>query len=99
MLYDYFCSGCSGTFEVSKVVDDFDRIENCPTSGTMMTRLFKPKIHLYGTKVEDKHFHTGLGQVVNSTQHARQLAKERGLIEVGNERVEKYVKWTPKDYE
>jgi len=33
-------------------------------------------------------YNPGLGQWTKSTRHARQIAKEKGLIEVGNEPVE-----------
>lgn len=93
MIYEYTCSGCSATFEVIKPLKDFERQEMCPTSGVTMTRAFAPqKLHLYGTAVQDAYFHPALGSVVKGDTEARQIAKNRGLIEVGNERPEKHLK-------
>lgn len=97
MVYEYFCSACSATTDVIKKVIDFERDESHEKCGTLMVRIFKPKIYLAQTAVEDAHFHPGLGQVVKSTQHAREIAKSKGLIEVGNEKPD--VKWTPKSYD
>lgn len=74
-----------------------DRDEVHSACGGYMVRVFRPKIYLAGTKVEDAHYHHGLGQVVKSTQHAREIAKSKGLIEVGNESPN--VTWTPKSYD
>jgi hypothetical protein len=96
MVYEYFCSACSASTDVVKSVYYFERDEKCKCD-TLMVRIFKPKIYLAQTAVEDAHFHPGLGQVVKSTQHAREIAKSKGLIEVGNEKPD--VKWTPKSYD
>lgn len=98
MLYDYICSGCSGTFEICKKVIHYDRDEFCPTSGTLMARVFKPKIHLYGTEVESAYFNVALGEVVKGKADALEKAKAKGMIEVGNEKPAKHIKWTPKEY-
>jgi putative FmdB family regulatory protein len=93
LIYVYRCDGCNNEFDIIKSVKDFDRIENCPTSGTIMTRAVAPaKLHIYNTQVQESYFHPGLGQVVKGDNHARRIAKERGLIEVGNERPEKHLK-------
>jgi hypothetical protein len=51
-----------------------------------MEKLFTPsKLFLNNTKVPEKYYNVGLGQVVDSDRHAQRIAKEKGLIEVGNE--------------
>lgn len=98
MTYEYKCNSCEHSFDVTKNVKYMDIDEPCPKCGTICERIFRPKIHLSNTKVQDSYYNHGLGQVVKNDQHARQIAKEKGLIEVGNEKVEKHVKYTPKDY-
>jgi putative FmdB family regulatory protein len=100
MIYVYKCDGCDQKFDIVKPVSDFDRQELCPTSGVTMTRQFAPsKIHLGKTAVEDAYFHPAFGQVVKGDSHAQKLAKERGMIEVGNEKPEKHLKPNLKSYD
>lgn len=53
-----------------------------------MRRLYSANIHLMHTKVQDAEFNPGLGTVTKSRQHREEIAKERGLIEVGSESAE-----------
>lgn len=100
MVYEYSCSQCQTSIDIIKPVSDYDRIENCETCGTLMNRAFAPrKIHLYGTAVQDAYYNNGLGCVVKNDKHARQIAKDRNLIEVGNERPEKHLKIKRQEYE
>ena len=87
------------SFDVIKNAKYYDTEEKCSTCGEVAVRIFKPKIHLSGTKVEDAYYNPAFGQVIKSSQQAKEKAKELGMVEVGNERVEKHVQWTPKDYE
>jgi hypothetical protein len=63
-----------------------------------MERVFHPP-QLIGTKVEDAYFCSGLGQVVRNSSHRKEIIRERGLIEVGNERPEKHLKPTHIPYD
>lgn len=99
MVYEYLCQKCNTATDVIKVVADFDRIESCEKCGTIMERQFRPKIHLYGTAVQEAYFNHGLGQVVKGNSHAKQIAKDRKLIEVGNERPEKHLKVKLSNYD
>jgi hypothetical protein len=40
-------------------------------------------------RVESPEYNPALGQVVKNSKHRKDLAKEKGLIEIGNEPVEK----------
>jgi putative FmdB family regulatory protein len=100
MIYVYKCDGCEKNFDIVKSVSDFDREELCPTSGVTMTRQFTPaKIYLGKTSVEDSYYHPAFGQVVSGDSHAQKLAKERGWVEVGNEKVEQHVKPPESSYD
>jgi hypothetical protein len=63
----------------------------------VMERIFSWKLHLTGTKVQERYFNHALGGVVTDTE-ARRIAKERGLIEVGNEIPGKHLKPEVSDY-
>lgn len=94
MIYEYSCEKCQKSVDVVKPLADYDRVEMCPTcSDTKMIRAFAPtRTHLYGTKVEEAYFSHALGQVVKGDTHARQIAKQKGLIELGNENPHKHLK-------
>jgi len=63
-----------------------DSLEECPACGCSETeRLFNPKIHICGAKVEDAEFNPGLGVVTKSKYDRQEQAKRQGLVEVGNE--------------
>lgn len=57
-----------------------------------MTREFVPrKIHLFGTAVQDKKFQPAIGRPATDSE-MRQIAKEKGWTEIGNERQDKYIR-------
>lgn len=100
MVYGYTCPKCNQTSEIIKPVADYDRVEQCNVCSTVMIRDFAPKkMHLFNTKVQESYMHHGLGQVVRGDNHARQLAKERGWIEIGNENPHKHQKPRLKSYD
>lgn len=74
-----------------KAIKDVDRPEICPAcQAASAQRLIAPKIAIHGASDWDKtHFDPALGCVVRGDQHRREIAKERGLQEVGTEPPEK----------
>lgn len=99
-MYSYSCPKCNQATDVIKAVADFDRQEQCDVCSTIMIRDFAPKkVHLYGTAVQNAYMHHGLGQVVRSDSHAKQLAKDRGWVEIGNENPHKHQKPRLKSYD
>lgn len=84
--YDYECSNCNHEELIYKRISEYNRPEHCPKCKTEMTRLISPG-YFYGEKVEEAYFNHGLGQVVKNAKHASQIARDKGLIEVGNEEV------------
>ena len=85
--YPYACpsSSCCHTWEVVKKVADLDRAEECPQCGEMGRR-FIARTHFYGASDWDKaEYNPGLGCVVKNSKHRAQIAKERGLVEIGND--------------
>lgn len=99
MIYEFTCTPCTKRFDVARRVSEYDLPASCPVCGIEAQRTpFPRKIHLYGTAVQNAYFHNGLGTVVRGETDAKAIAKERGLIEVGNEQVEKHVKPDLHDY-
>ncbi len=88
MIYDYRCLKCEFEFEVIKRLADIDRVENCPECGGSTDRFIGRAAHVHSSagdwnRVE---FNAGLGCWTKGNKHASQIAKSRGLIEVGNEK-------------
>lgn len=96
MNYPYHCPKCEYSLEIIKRLNQLDQTEPCMRCGTPMERRVSPQIAFKDTGVQEAYYHPALGVVVKGDQHAKQLARERGLIEVGNE---KDVKLTPRHKE
>ncbi len=86
MVYAYKCPECSRAFDIVKSVRDIDQIETCPACETPSIREFAPKkIHLSKTSVKQAEFNPGLGTVVKNEHHKKELLKQKGLVEIGND--------------
>jgi len=85
--YPYFCSQCDCETEIEKSLEEIDRVETCEC-GHPMARMISEKISFKNEKLADNQsfFHPALGCVVNSNSHAQKIARERGLIEIGDEK-------------
>ena len=86
MRYPYLCVECDRETEVEKSLEHIDRPETC-VCGHRMNRMISEKISFQGEKVAENqtYFHPALGVEVNSDAQARQIAKQRGMIEIGND--------------
>ena len=98
MLYEYECIDCGVSLDVVRSVDDRDLPVEHPEGkcNGQMKRLITVKTHLLGVN-EQEYYSQALGQWVHGKSHARRIAKDKGLIEVGNEKVENHLK--PKQYD
>ena len=66
-----------------------DTLEHCPKCHEPSARIFIPRsVFFSGTKVENPEYNPGLGCIVRNSSHRKELAKQKGLIEVGNEKPE-----------
>lgn len=88
MIYPYQCQ-CGTSFDVIKPLSKIDSPEKCPSCGQIGDRVIAAG-HFYGEKVEDAYFCPALGTVVRNSSHRKALAKDKGLIEVGNEDTNKW---------
>ncbi len=99
MIYEYKCFGCKRGFDVIKPVKDYDKEETCEKCGAVADRVpFPRRTYLSGTAVQDKYFNHALGTVCTDKE-AKILAKNRGMIEVGNEDVSKHVNPVESNYD
>ena len=86
MIYEYKCESCGHRFDVVKPVKDIDLKHECSQCGHDETSIvISSKLHFIGAKVQDAEFNPGLGCVVKNKDHRREIANQKGLIEVGNE--------------
>lgn len=98
MIYAYKCSSCTKAFDVIKPVIDYDKEETC-SCGCIADRIpFPQKIHLYGTAVQEKVWNHALGKAVTNSE-AKNLAAQKGMVEVGNEDISKHVKMEESNYD
>lgn len=76
------------TFDVIKSHREMTREETC-ACGAISERKFVPsRVHFVGTSVQHPEYNPGLGCVVNNKQHRAEIARQKGLEEVGNTSVE-----------
>jgi len=90
-IYPYECS-CGENFETWLKISELDAIEiHSPTCDNILSKSNR-KIGLGQTfineAVEDAEYCEALGQVVKNRNHRRQIAKQKGLIEIGTEPAE-----------
>lgn len=86
MTYAYQCISCRKKFDVVKLVKDMDINEYCPKCGEPAERKFLPEnIYIAGAKVTHAEYNPGLGCVVKNERHKKDILKEKGLVEVGND--------------
>lgn len=99
MIYPYQCQTCSHKFDVIKPHALLDERETCDQCGSQDTKRYLVPSRLNDIAAEDAYWSHALGQVVKDTRQARRLAKERGMIEIGNESLESIKKHTDDERE
>lgn len=86
MIYEYECPCCSFTTDVIKHHTESGRDETCSVCSATMERIYT--VAPRASKMERAEFNPAFGCVVKSKTHREQLAKERGMVEVGNEKID-----------
>lgn len=93
MIYPYHCNHCDHDFEVIKSVKYIDDTEYCDRCNAVSVRQIAKSQFFYGEKDWDtSHYNPALGRTVKSNAEARKIAKQMGMEEVGNEKVDKFHK-------
>jgi predicted nucleic acid-binding Zn ribbon protein len=87
MMYDYRCEKCENDEVVIKPASDYNKSEFCQFCQLEMIKVFS-KTQIICDKSSYEYCHS-LGQIVKNNRHRRELAKERGMVEVGTETPEK----------
>ena len=89
MIYEFFCKKCNAIDEVRRHHMDMDEPVHCPDcNGAMKRHYTPPVVKTQGESIP--YFHPTLGQLVKSDAHAAEIARSRGLVEVGNEDIHKH---------
>ena len=88
MIYEYLCenTSCEKFFEVIKHHTEYSPTEPCPECNTIGKRIFSPP--LLSPALSDwgkAEWNPGLGAVTKNAKHRRELAKRKGLEEIGND--------------
>jgi len=92
--YEYVCCDCRHHFDVIKMVSEIDRLEECPECCAFCNphcrQITLPNLdRSAAADWNNPHFSPALGCKVKGDREARQIAKRRGLEEVGTEAPEK----------
>ena len=86
MIYDFLCEKCDLEYEVIERISEYTGHKSCTMCGNDCIRIFsKVRIHLTGTAVQDAEFNVGLGKITKSKAHRDELAKQLGVVEIGND--------------
>lgn len=86
MVYAYRCEPCRHQFDVYKRASAMTDPEMCPKCGVEAKREFVPRnVYLSKTKVQHAEYNPGLGCIVKNERHRKELCKQKGLVEVGND--------------
>lgn len=90
VIYPYHCPACKHEFEVIKSVRQINDEESCELCGQISVRIIAKSQAFYGANDWDTaHYNQALGMRVKSNKEAQRIARERGMIEVGTENIEK----------
>jgi len=88
--YEWHCNDCSSNFELIRSMQEYSLPASCDACHSYNTTRLISRTSFYGAGDWDKaSFNPGLGCIVKNSKHRAQIAKERGLIEVGNEDCDK----------
>jgi len=97
-FYEFSCKKCKSTKDyVYRTFSELDRAEVCSECDKPMIRLISAG-HFLNEKVGDSYFSNSFGKVVKNKQHEKQIAKEQGAYEIGNEIPHKHLKPERKEY-
>lgn len=85
--YIMTCSKCDKEFEHFESIMTFEGKAPCPTCKNVSNeQVYTGAVHFLGASVESAEYNPGLGQIVKNSKHRKEIAKQKGLIEVGTEK-------------
>lgn len=83
-IYPYKCDACGHRVEVVRPITAEAIAPSCSLCESEMAYVFTRTV-VIGAAVQHAEFNPGLGVVTKNKQHREAIAKERGLVEIGNE--------------
>lgn len=83
--YDYRCE-THGEYDEIVSIKEYTGKDPCPKCGVVGSRIISSKIHFIGASVESPEYNPGLGCVVKNKKDREEICKQRGLVEIGNEK-------------
>lgn len=84
-------------FDVIKSYRQMEQPEACSRCNEVAIREFVPShIHFIGTSVQNTEWNPGLGCLVKNKKHREEIAKRKGVVEIGNETTETIHKYFDK---
>lgn len=92
--YRYKCPGCSDEFEIIKRIAQADDLESCPfckIPGITGHHRMLGALTFMGEKPEEAFYAPALGKMVSGKTEMRRIAKDKGMIEVGTENVDRTI--------
>ncbi len=84
MTFEYWCKTCELIKEDIQRIGCAKEYLKCDKCGEKMQRHYTT-FQISGTKVSNREYNPAFGCVVKSDAHRKELAKQRGMIEIGNE--------------
>ena len=88
-IYDFYCDKCDLEYEIVQSIKEYTGKWSCTACGNETRRIYTHcSFHFTGTKIEDAEFNPGLGKITKSKRHREELAKQMGVVEIGNEKPE-----------
>lgn len=85
MIYEYECERCNRHFDVAKSVRDMDSPETCKCGGNAHYVFVPSRVLFSGEKVQEAEYNPGLGCITKNKKHRDEIARQKGVVEVGNE--------------
>ena len=82
--YPYYCVSCGRNEDIIKSMRDAAREEICPQCEITMNRIWVAP-ELSGASVQEAEYNPALGCVTKNKRHRTEIAKRKGLQEIGND--------------
>jgi putative FmdB family regulatory protein len=86
MIYDYQCLSCGHAFDVVKPMTKASRKEKCRKCRKVASRIWSANIQFIGAAVQHAEYNPAFGQVIKNKRHRDEMARRRGMVEIGNEK-------------
>jgi putative FmdB family regulatory protein len=91
-IYDWECQDCKASFEVIRSYQEYNLPAICNACQSSNTIRLISQTSFYGAGGWDSvSYNPGLGCITKNTKHAEQIARQRNLIPIGSEDLERTI--------